>query len=313
MMKSDAEDAARHNLQERLLAGAGFSVDRFPMLRAVFDNMAASFLESIPKTSDVSTEFLIESVASGRANDVLGSFGGSVITAAYCASDLDSRVLIGADRRSVFLLVELLFGSDGSEPAYDEERSLTKVETRVGQYALDQLTKALTASFLKTAEVNLVLERIEGKSDLSVGGRKNGFALLYKCKFKAFDRAGEVFIAIPQSALDPFKDALSRDPLVEVQNRDPHWAKQMETRVTQTEVTVHTIMEKRDLTLNDIACLEVGQVIPLPISPTSLVKLECQNQALFWCALGQKDGAYTIRIEDIIDKNEEFIENVLGL
>ncbi|HEY8261169.1 MAG TPA: FliM/FliN family flagellar motor C-terminal domain-containing protein, partial [Methylosinus sp.] len=71
-------------------------------------------------------------------------------------------------------------------------------------------------------------------------------------------------------------------------------------------------MEKRDLTLGDIARFEVGQIVELPVTPTGLIKLECEGQALFWCEIGQKDGAYTIRIEDFVDKEQEFIDDVLG-
>lgn len=306
------EEVARHNLQERLLAGAGLSVDRLPALQSVFENMTAHFTESLRKSADAPIEFIADAVSSGRANEILSSLSRCALSAAFRAAEVDSCLVIGVDRQFIYLIVELLFGSDGSEIADDPERSLSKVETRLGHYALEWLAEALRSSFSTTAGISLAMERVEGKLDLAASCRRSGIVFMCTSKLRVFGRESDVFIAIPQAALEPFKGALSRVPSKEASRQDPIWARQLKTRVTHTEVTVRAIMEKRDLTLQDIARFEVGQVVTLPVSPTGLIKLECERQALFWCTLGQKDSAYTIRIEDFIDKNEEFIEDVLG-
>lgn len=310
MTTEATEDAAQHTLQERLLASAVLSVDRFPMLQVVFERMAISFSDTIRQMSAAPIYFFVKGVTAERIGDLKSP--SYALGAAYHAAELDLKILVGADRKSIFLLTEALFGSDGSEPAYEEDRGLTNVEDRVAQFAFDHLTKALRSSFSSVADVSFDLKRAESKLDFATIGRKNSFAVTCRCHLQAFDRESELFIVIPQSALNPFRDALSRNLSGEGPLHDPRWAKQMQDRVTQTEVTVHAVMEKRDFTLNDVACLEVGQVIRLPISPTSLIKLESENQALFWCTLGQKDGFYTIRIEDFVDENQEFIDDVLG-
>jgi flagellar motor switch protein FliM len=311
-MRTEATDkAARLSLRERLLAGVGMSVERFPTLQAVFDNMAAAFTSHVQTLSDLPSEFLVENVASVRAIDVLTSYDNR-IQAAYRVLDAESRILISADHDFVYLLLELMFGSDGAEPSYERERSLSKIETRVGQHAFEKLAKALKAALSITAGIEFSLERVNGKLELPTGSRKNGFALICNCKLRTLNREGGVFIVIPQTLIEPFKQALSCDPLNEASRTDPEWAKRMRSRVTQAEITVRATMEKRDFTLYDIACLEVGQVVSLPISPDGLIKLECETQPLFWCTLGQKDEAYTIRVEEFIDQNEEFIDEVLG-
>ncbi len=51
----------------------------------------------------------------------------------------------------------------------------------------------------------------------------------------------------------------------------------------------------------------------LPITPTSLLRVESEGRTLFWCALGQKDGSYTVRIEEFCDERQEFIQDLLGV
>ncbi|MBI1867227.1 MAG: FliM/FliN family flagellar motor switch protein [Methylocystis sp.] len=306
------EETAEQNLQGRLLAGGGISVDHLTMLQAAFERMAANFADTIRGMSAAPTYFFVDDIDAGRIGDILDSYGGCMLAAIYHAADLDSKILIGVDRGFTFSLIEALFGADGSEPTYQEDRGLSNIETRAVQFAFDHLTKALQSSLSLAEGTSFEMERVETKLDFAIIGRRNSFAVICKCKLQAFEREGEIFIVIPQSALNKFREAFSRDLSGEGSTQDPHWTKKMQDRVVQTEITIHATMEKRDLTLNDIACFEVGRVVRLPTSPTGLLKLECEGQALFWCTLGQKDGFYTIRIEDFIDHDQEFIDDVLG-
>lgn len=312
-MSAVATKNAKRDLRERLLAGGGFSLDRLPSIRAVFEDMASGFEDTIRRLSDPSAKFFVDEVVAGRTNDIFDSHDRCALTAVYSGgADPEAKILAGIDHEFVFSLVEALFGADGSEAPWDEERSLTNIEVRVGQFAFARLSKALQASFSSVAGVSLEMEPVASKFDFAVLGRKNGPAMTCRCKLAIAGREGDVFLVIPQPVLEPFREPLSRDPSIEAPLLDPQWAKRMQSRVTLTEVSVHAVMEKRDLTLGDVARFEVGQIIDLPISPTSLIKLECERQALFWCALGQKDGLYTIRIEDFVDQDQEFIDDVLG-
>jgi flagellar motor switch protein FliM len=64
--------------------------------------------------------------------------------------------------------------------------------------------------------------------------------------------------------------------------------------------------------LAEVSQFKIGQVISLPFSPASLIPLECVGKRLFNCALGQKDGFYTIRIEDVVDDQMEFLHSILS-
>jgi flagellar motor switch protein FliM len=312
MSAGDASELGVHDLRERLLAGGGVSIDRLPLLRVVFDQMAEGFGEEASRQLGA-VRLQVESVTGGRAGEVFADLENSAVAAYYGGADPDARILVAAERRFVFSIVEGFFGADGAEPPYDEDRPLTEIETRAARVAFGWLTKALRGGFASAADVAVRLEPQEVRSDGSGSPRKvGGFALTCRCRLVGLGREAEIFVSVSQAFLDPMREALARDPSATILSADPQWAKRMKNRVTQTEVTLSAAMERRDLTLADIANFEVGQIIDLPVAPTSLIKLECEGQALFWCEIGQKDGAYTIRIEDFVDKEQEFIDDVLA-
>jgi flagellar motor switch protein FliM len=312
MSVEEVAGVVRRDVRERLLAGGGSSIDRLPLLRVVLDDMACGFEKEMQRLVDPSLRCSIESVTSGRAGDIFGAFDRCAAVAAYEGVDPDSKMLVGAGHGFVFSLVEAMLGSDGSAPPFEEARSLTKIEIRIAQLAFGKLARALVASFASIADAAFPMRPVDGDPDLAVLGRRGGFAMMCRCRLAAFGREGAILFAVPQSIIDSFREALSHDATATISTTDPHWAKRMKDRVTQTEVTLQAVMEKTDITLAEIAGFEVGQIVELPISPTSLIKLESEGQALFWCELGQKDGAYTIRIEDFVDQNQEFIDDVLG-
>ena len=67
-----------------------------------------------------------------------------------------------------------------------------------------------------------------------------------------------------------------------------------------------------DITLGEITQLKPGDLIQLSATPKSPVKLEANQQALFWCQLGQADGVYKLRVEDVFDPEQEFIGDLLN-
>jgi flagellar motor switch protein FliM len=120
-----------------------------------------------------------------------------------------------------------------------------------------------------------------------------------------------MLVVIPQPALNAIRHTLERDPAESISTGDPRWAMQMKSRLGRTEVTLRAVIEERQFTLADIANLRVGNIFKLHATPQSRVRLECKNQPLFWCQLGQGDGLYTVRVEENVDQEQEFIDDIL--
>lgn len=287
-------------------------IDRLPVLRSIFDQMAAEFSQSMQELTGAPVDFLVENVGAGRIGEVQNLFDAYQLAGVYLVEQLDSKVIVGVDRAFVIALVETLFGSNVADAFPDDQRTISRVECRAARYALDLLTNGLRGSLSSIVATTFELERFDDDLDLSGIGRKNAIAVTCRCKLRAFRRAGEALVVIPRSAFDPYRAALAREPKSEGSTPSEHWTKKLHDSLVQTEVKVLATMEKRGLTLDDIARFEVGTIIQLPISPTDLLKLECERQTLFWCELGQKDGFYTVRIVEFVDMNQEFIRELLG-
>lgn len=299
------------DIRDMLLDAAGLSLDRLPMLHVLFDRMATTCADGLRQFAASQAYYSFLSIENGRIGEVLEAYEGMAIAGIFRAPSWDSQLIVGFDRDFIFSMVEVLFGSDGSEPPVEDERSFTNIEGRIAQLLFEQMAKSLRASFALVSDTAFQFERQETRMDFAVIGRRNNMAVVAKFLLQALNRGGEMFVLIPQTALTPLRRALAHTTVTETNNRDPQWAQKIRQEINRTEVKLRAILEEREVTLGEVADFKVGQVIKLNATPTSRVKLESAAQPLFWCRLGQSDGAYVVRLEDQISQNQDFIDDIL--
>ncbi len=301
-----------NDIRDMLLDSAGLSIDRLPMLHVIFDRMSTSCAEHLRHMAASPMYYSLSGIESGRISEILEMYEANAVAGIFHAPDWDSHILIGFDRDFIYTMVEVLFGSDGSEPPIEEARGFSNIELRMAQALFEQVAKALQASFSLVSDTKFKLERLETRMDFAVIGRRNNQAVAAKFLLQALNRGGEMFVIIPQSALNPMRKVLSRVVSSESSGRDPRWLKQMANEVSKTEITLTAVLEERFLSLGEIADLKVGQVIELQATPRSRVKLEGNQQSLFWCHMGQADGSYVLKIDELIDQEKEFLDDVFA-
>ncbi|WP_230533125.1 flagellar motor switch protein FliM [Microvirga roseola] len=299
------------DIRDKLLDAAGLQLDRLPMLHVIFDRMSTSCAEHLRHIAASPMYYSLSGIESGRITDILEMYEANAVAGIFHAPDWDSHVLIGFDRDFIYTMVEVLFGSDGSEPPVEEARGFSSIELKMAQTLFEQVGKALQASFSLVVNTRFKLERIETRMDFAVIGRRNNQAVAAKFLLQALNRGGEMFVIIPQSVINPLRQPLSRVVSGESSGRDPRWTKQIKSEVTKAGVPLTAVLEERYLTLGEITNLKIGQIIELQATPRSRVKLQANQQGLFWCTVGHSDGSYVLKVEDYIDQEKEFFDDIL--
>jgi flagellar motor switch protein FliM len=309
---SEGKPGRSDQASDQLLGAAGISVERMPMLHVIFDQMTNLCAESLRSMSPSQSYFSLSSVGSSRLSEILDRYESDAIAAVFYAQAWDARILIGFDRDFVYTMVELLFGADGAEPPLDMPRVFSNVELHVAQTLFDRFSKALQSSFARASDVAFNLERVETRMDYLAIGRLNNMAVYAKILLQGLDRGGEMFVVIPHAALNPIRQALSQIVSGESASTDPNWSKQLHSEIQRTELVLKAVLEERPFSLGEVARFHVGQVIKLNATPNTMVRLECNNQRLFWCQMGQLNGVYSLQVKESADQKREFIDGILS-
>jgi len=304
-------EAGRDSLTE-LFTGASSFVERIPMLRVGLDRAALACTEELAAASDLPLQMSLQTIKSGTAGELLNDYDGASVVGILHAVGWNARLLVLLDRDAVFAVLESMLGGDGSQQPFRAERPFSRIELCVAETFIGRVAKALEKGMAGIADTPVTLESSGPELDYDALGRRNGAIVAAKFHLHAGELGGSVTIAIPRAAITPLRQALGRVPDKESPPVDPLWREEIQTQVSRAQVVLSAILDERPATLAEVAGFEVGKIVELNASASSRVRLECNGERLMWCHLGKTQGRYTLRVEERIDREQEFMDDILA-
>jgi flagellar motor switch protein FliM len=286
-------------------------IERLPMLRVVLERMAGACAENLRSASVLSAQVVLQTIDSGPAGEILASLEGVSVTGVLFAPKWDARLIVGADRAAVFTLIEILLGGDGSQPPYSAERPFSKLEIKIAGTFFHRVAQALSLSFAPIADTPFVVEASADRFDFDVIGGRSNPLVVAKLRLELPERGGEFVVAIPKSVFGPMRQALSRASPKEATKADPRWRQRIQNEITRTNVALKAVLDERWISLDEVSSLKVGQLMRLNATPSSRVRVECNDEPLLWCQLGKSNGVYMLRVDEFIDPEQEFLDDIL--
>ena len=243
-MDAKTESRTKASAAEKLLDNPGLTVERLPMLTVIFDRLAASCAEGMRPYSPAILSCFVNSITTDHVWDALDAYDGSVAAVLY-SPELDARILVGLDRRCIFSLMEVLLGGDATERPFDDDRNYSDPRSAVAQTVFEIAAEALHSAFAPVIAATFRLERVETRMDFTVMGRRNVLAVIAKILIQAMDIGGQMFVVIPQPALTPIRQQLSRDLSSDGSASDPRWQKLMQEGVQKAGVRAVAILDEQ--------------------------------------------------------------------
>ena len=305
-------EIGRDSLAE-LFTGSSNFVERVPMLRVAFDRAAIACTADLVTASEQPPQMTLQGIESGVAADLLIAHEGKSAVAVLHAATWNARLLASADRGAVFAIVETMLGGDGSQQAAVPERPLSRIEVRVVGAFFERVARGLELAFAGVADTSFAVEGVSEEIDYDIIGRRNNPVVVARFRLETPDHGGEILIAVTRAALNPLRQTLSRIPATEAPPAaDARWSRQMESGVTRAHVVVTAVLDERMGTLGEVAGFEVGQVVELNATASGRVLLECNAERLMWCYLGKSQGKYALRVDELVDREQEFMNEILS-
>jgi flagellar motor switch protein FliM len=301
----------RDSLAE-LFTGSSNFVERLPMLRVAFDRAAAACTEALASVSELPLLVELLGLDSGIAGDLLERHNGKSAIGVLHAVDWSARLLICAGREAVYGIVEGVLGGDGSQPPYNADRALSRIETRIVGSFFERFGHALSTGFAGVADTTFTMEGTVDEIDYEAVGRRDDPIVAARFRLDVGGRGGEILIAVARAALNPLRQSLGRVPIKEQPSADERWSQQMQSEITRAHVVVSAVLDERMGVLSEVAQFRVGHVLELNATANGRVRLECNGERLMWCHLGKSQGKYTLRVDEPIDREQEFFNEILA-
>ncbi|ATU95902.1 hypothetical protein BLM14_29705 (plasmid) [Phyllobacterium zundukense] len=309
-MDVETEQKRPDVLAESILRAAGMSVDDLKSLEAVFRDLAASFGAKVAAQTDVAVgaEFVrIESLEKDEIADTLHRSGlvGMVPVAKW-----GSRLLLIADRSFVDCGIEALFGSGASHETGAASRPLTTVDLGIARQIFADVTASLDHMFAGGNEPLFQIGDLVEAAHLAPNTITETRMICCAITLKAAGRSGQILILLPRSSFRPMQDAIARLLRQPAHHSDPAWAKKLRLEVSRAHIDIEAYLQQGSMTLEQIALLKPGQVLHLPKDAIDQVRLRSGKQSLYKCRLGKAGSAFTVRITDPINEEEDLLDEL---
>jgi flagellar motor switch protein FliM len=309
---SQGSPARRPEPLSPLLRPPSLSADRLSHLHGVLEQVGVRCADGLRAlfSSQVDVEFV--DLAVGSADELITAWSEECVVGGFRSADPELSFLVAADGGFVSAALEAVFGADGSEAPRDRRRALSGFEKRLARGILERLAHASRDCLFGVDGAAPELDFLETADALPAAARQGGASAVAKFQLSTLERGGEFFVLAPQSALQETQSAPVAAQ-IRSHSRDPNWGRRIEQELQRTQVSLQAVLDECDLTLGEIADLQVGQILPLRATPRSQVKVVSNDQTVFWCELGQADGVYTVRIKDFADEEQELADAILSL
>lgn len=306
-----AQERVQRDAIAAILGGERAVAERLPMFPVALERSAEAGVEQLREVSALSPRISLIAIGSGTVSQLIDAEPGAGIVELLHAAEWDSHLLLRIERDLVYAYLDMVLGGDGSQPAFDEIRPLSRMEMRVGRTLVARIGRALETGFASLAQSAFAVVDHQDRLDLGLLGGPAAPVAIARMRIDFADRGGDFLIAFPNILLTALRPALARAPSAETPRSDPRWSRQIQSEITRTRVVLRAVLDERMQTLGDISALKVGQVLELDATPRSRIRVECNGEALLWCEIGKSNGSYTLRVDDFIDQDQEFMHDLL--
>ena len=280
-------------------AGTGALHERAPGLKEAVERLVTQIVKNLQTMAGTTTT--IEGAMAGAAieplRDVVAAHPAEAVAGLIECAELGTKLLVTLNGRLVHSIVELLAGGNGAEAAPEAPRPATAIDH---QFALILVTLAGAAVQSEWADLGFGPTRaakIDGPLVGDLIGQRIAEVAVVRITIGAFGQHGTLRLVLPPAALERFR----RDEGASTQlGDDPAWSGRLQREIGRASVKLDAYLDARAIPLSSLAALRIGQVLALPSDARASVSLVCDGRTYYRGEVGQDDGHYSLRIEDVV-------------
>ncbi len=305
---------------ERALSAGQNRPDRLPGLQIIFGQLPRVMVEEIGDLSQLPLKVRLIELAASTIADTC-SLPPAAFAGVVRAERWRSWLYFIADPAASALFVEAATGCESLPPNGLPPRKPTRTDANVLRVLFRRVARALTTAFSILVDVAFDVGAIVEKIELEPQLAPSSPVIAARLAFDYGGHIGIVTIVIPQAALDPIRNLLAGAAPGEAMSTatasrsrdDPTWTKQLSEEIARAFIELNGVLEERPISLGEVQRFAVGSVVELQMTSMSRVRLDADENPLFWCELGKRENALILRIEDEFDEQREAVDEFYGL
>lgn len=286
------------------------SANRFPkeqmktlhLIYSNFSSLLATFLTGILGTE---CKVNVESVEERTYYEFASNLPSPVILAVIEMMPLEGLTVLEISPSTAYAIISRLLGGSGTVTNID--RNFTEIDLVIMKRIIGQFIPLVSEAWSKIIKIDATLDRIETSSQFAQVVSSNETIAIITCAVKIDGTKGFLKICIPHIAIEPVSKKLSTknaSSWFDPKRKNESNSLCIFSRLLTSQLEMKAILSETNILVNDIANLQVGDVIQLDSKANGMVKIKVENLLKMYGLLGVRDKKYAIRITELVNEEE---------
>jgi flagellar motor switch protein FliM len=266
---------------------------QLPMLQLIgktFAERAKATLSGLVNR-EVACEFT--SIESVKPADLTASLPAPGSVAVVRLKPLAGQALVSVDPGLLLALMDGFFGGSGSG-AVDAQAAVAPATQRFLALVLRSVSSDFTAAWTPVSPLELELVKQETNPRLLPLGAPQDSLTVVRFTAEFASIAGRIDWVLPDSLLEPLREALASDGAKAPAAKQDPWAPELRAALQEAEVEIRAILAQAEISLRELVRLAPGDIIP--IDPPQDVSLLVGDVALRRGRFGVSQGRNALKI-----------------
>jgi len=283
-----------------------FAKDHIRTLNIIHDNYgkALSTLLTRYLRAPFNMELITIEVLTYR--DFSNSISNPSILSIVELNPLNGSIVLEIPPTIAYAIIDRVLGgyTDSSEKVKD----FTDIEISIMENIIVDMLEAMKEPWENIISLNPVLDRIETNPQIAQITSQTDMVILITYKAEIDDMDNFINICIPDLVIDPIVPKLSTKLWFskdDSKHYEEHDTSNIKKKILETDVPIKTILGKTKIPFDDIANLQVGDIIALDKNLKEKMEVVVGRDTKYLGNPGVKNKKYSIKITDIVDKEKE--------
>jgi flagellar motor switch protein FliM len=283
--------------------------DQSSLLALVPENLTYGVWSAVRRLLGESTEIRAAPTSLVRFSDYCGAAEPNSVFGTFRLSEWNGSGLIVMDSRLVDVAVETLLGGGEVASTAAEARELTTVDRAIaGRFirgAIEELARVFARTERNAGPLTAKLDKLDTDPRLLTVARRQD--IVAKASFEVVlpqgEQGGRLDLLLPDAILEPARRKLRHLEPPAGHGADEPAAGPLLEILPETPLTLHAVVDRMTLSLEDIAAWREGTLLPLGVDADRPVMLYGERETgpglgrqMFVGRLGASRGRKAVRI-----------------
>lgn len=283
---------------------AKFSKEHLRTLELIFEHYGRLLSTNLPVYLRKNVQVNVASSETVTFSEFSNALANPVILAVVNFRPLPGDIIIEMTENLGYAIVDRMLGGKGT--ALEKTRDFSEIELSILDKIMVICMQLLREPWKNVVEVNPVLERIETNPQFAQIIAPNEMIAIVTLNIKIGDVEGFMNISLPYITLEDIVDNLNTKFWFSTMTRDTDekYDEYLQSMLKRVDIPLKALLGRSQVTVNDFAGLQVGDIIRLDTTVDSPLDVYVGNIKKFTAVAGESNEKYALKVTSVIREEE---------